>query len=68
MEREQNRARDWSKRLNRDARGEAQHQCQRRVCVVQGQDKADKRKHGLQGNPRKPYELWWRIERMMEED
>ena len=32
------------------------------------QERADRRKHGLQGNHRKPYELWWRVERMMEED
>ena len=33
------------------------------------QTKADARRHGLQGNHRKPPELWWRIEQMiMEED
>ncbi|HJF71393.1 MAG TPA: IS30 family transposase [Butyricimonas virosa] len=33
------------------------------------QNKADARKHGLQGNHRKPPELWWRIEQMiLEED
>lgn len=33
------------------------------------QRKADARRHGLQGNHRKPPELWWRIEQMiMDED
>jgi IS30 family transposase len=33
------------------------------------QSKADARKHGLQGNHRKPPELWWRIDQMiMDED
>ena len=31
--------------------------------------KSEARKHGLQGNHRKPPELWWRIEQMiLEED
>ena len=32
------------------------------------QRKAEARKHGLEGNHRKPAELWWRIEQMIEED
>ncbi len=32
------------------------------------QRKADMRRHGLQGNHRKPPELWWRIERMIIEE
>ena len=32
------------------------------------QAKCDSRKHGLTGNHRKPEELWWRIDRMIEED
>ena len=31
------------------------------------QRKAEARKHGLEGNHRKPAELWWRIEQMIEE-
>ena len=34
----------------------------------QAQAKCDSRRHGLQGNHRKPEELWWRIDRMIEED
>lgn len=32
------------------------------------QAKCDSRRHGLNGNHRKPDELWWRIDRMIEED
>lgn len=32
------------------------------------QRKAEARKHGLEGNHRKPAELWWRIEQMIEEE
>lgn len=32
------------------------------------QSKADARRHGLQGNHRKPPELWWRIEQMIIEE
>ena len=32
------------------------------------QRKAEARKHGLEGNHRKPAELWWCIEQMIEED
>ncbi len=32
------------------------------------QAKADSRKHGLQGNHRKPPELWWRIDQMIMEE
>ena len=32
------------------------------------QRKAEARKHGLEGNHRKPAESWWRIEQMIEED
>ena len=34
----------------------------------QAQAKCDSRRHGLQGNHRKPEELWWRVDRMIEED
>ena len=34
----------------------------------QAQAKCDSRKHGFKGNHRKPDELWWRIDRMIEED
>ena len=34
----------------------------------QAQAKCDSRKHGFKGNRRKPDELWWRIDRMIEED
>ena len=34
----------------------------------QAQVKCDSRKHGFKGNHRKPQELWWRIDRMIEED
>ena len=30
---------------------------------LQAQSKSDARRHGIQGNHRKPPELWWRIER-----
>ena len=32
------------------------------------QAKCDERRHGLTGNHRKPDELWWRIDRMIEDD
>lgn len=32
------------------------------------QKKAEARRHGLQGNHRKPAELWWRIDRMIEDE
>lgn len=32
------------------------------------QAKCDSRKHGLKGNHRKPDELWWRIDRMIEDE
>ena len=32
------------------------------------ENKSRSRRHGLDGNHRKPDELWWRIERMIEED
>ena len=32
------------------------------------QAKCDERRHGLTGNHRKPAELWWRIDRMIEAD
>jgi len=32
---------------------------------INAQTKSDARKHGLQGNHRKPPELWWRIEQMI---
>ena len=35
---------------------------------IRAQARADARRHGLQGNHRKPYELWWRVDRMIEED
>ena len=35
---------------------------------LKAQAMADARKHGLQGNNRKPEELWWRIEQMIEEE
>ena len=34
----------------------------------QAQAKCESRKHGFKGNHRKPQELWWRVERMIEED
>ena len=34
----------------------------------QAQVKCDSRKHGFKGNRRKSEELWWRIDRMIEED
>ena len=47
----------------------------RRNCNTSGeyvwrtaQRKAEARKHGLEGNHRKPAELWWRIEQMIVED
>lgn len=47
----------------------------RRNCNTSGeyvwrtaQRKAEARKHELEGNHRKPAELWWRIEQMIEED
>ncbi len=35
---------------------------------INAQTKSDARKHGLQGNHRKPPELWWRIEQMIIEE
>lgn len=35
---------------------------------LNAQTKADARKHGTQGNHRKPPELWWRIEQMIIEE
>jgi len=32
---------------------------------INAQTKSDARRHGLQGNHRKPLELWWRIEQMI---
>ena len=32
------------------------------------QSRCDSRRHGLKGNYRKPDELWWRIDRMIEQD
>lgn len=32
------------------------------------QSQCDSRKHGLKGNHRKPDELWWRIDRMIEDE
>lgn len=32
------------------------------------QSASDSRRHGFKGNRRKPDELWWRVERMMEEE
>lgn len=32
------------------------------------QARCDSRKHGLKGNHRKPAELWWRVERLLEEE
>ena len=47
----------------------------RRNCKPDGsyvwkyaQEKSCKRRQGLSGNHRKPIELWWHIERMIEED
>lgn len=47
----------------------------RRNCKPDGsyvwkyaQEKSCRRRQGLSGNHRKPVELWWRIERMIEED
>ena len=34
----------------------------------QAQARRDSRKHGFKGNHRKPDELWWRVDRMIEED
>lgn len=34
----------------------------------QAQAKCESRKHGFKGNHRKPDELWWRVDRMIEED
>ena len=34
----------------------------------QAQARCDRRKHGFKGHHRKPPELWWRIDRMIEED
>ena len=34
----------------------------------QAQAQCDSRRHGLQGNHHKPEELWWRVDRMIEED
>lgn len=35
---------------------------------LNAQRKCDSRRHGLQGNHRKPAELWWRIDQMIIED
>ena len=35
---------------------------------LHAQSQSEKRKHGFSGNRRKPPELWWRVEQMMEED
>lgn len=35
---------------------------------LNAQAKSDARKHGIEGNHRKPPELWWRIERMIVEE
>ena len=35
---------------------------------IRAQARADSRKHGLPGNHRKPDELWWRIDLMIEDE
>jgi len=47
-------------RRNRNSNGE--------YVWINAQTKSDARKHCLQGNHRKPPELWWRIERMIIDD
>ncbi len=42
--------------------------CDGEYVWCNAQAKADARRHGLQGNHRKPPELWWRIEQMITEE